>query len=78
MLIILCKGEAIKESTGGINWFIVSGGTFLFSITLILINGISLDAFRAIYNYFALFVIPCAVIIALQILNKFPEKLIKA
>ncbi len=59
------------------NVSIVLGLTFLVSVIVMLIGGVSIEAIRGVYNYFALFVIPCAVILVFSELSEFPENLIK-
>lgn len=77
MCILLLKGRVVGNVPGGRSWLWVGGATFLVSLGLTLINGLSINAFRAIYNYFAIFVIPCAVLVSLAVLEGIPERLFK-
>ncbi len=59
------------------NASIILGGTFLVSIIVMFFSGVTIDSIRGVYNYYALFIIPCATIIALNSLKDYPEKTIK-
>lgn len=76
-LIFILYGRYVIRSVTGRNVAIILGSTFGVSFIIMLINGISVDAIRGVYNYFALFIIPCSVIISLEAFDEFPEKLCK-
>lgn len=59
------------------NTFMILSMVFVVSIIVMFFSGISIDAIRGVYNYFALFIIPCATIGALESSQEFPEKLCK-
>lgn len=77
-MLLLLRWNKMKEITAANIWLIIGGMTFLASVMLIFVNGVTMNAFRAVYNYFALFVIPCATVISLVILDGIPERLFKA
>lgn len=76
-IILFLWGNKIKTIPAGSIWMLISSMTFLASVILIFVNGITINAFRAIYNYFALFAIPCAVVVSLVLLDGIPERLFK-
>lgn len=76
-MILLLDGGKIKSNTAGTIWMLISGMTFLASLMLIFVNGITINAFRAVYNYFALFIIPSATVVSLELLDGIPERLFK-
>lgn len=77
VLIILLRIPQVVKYSSTRKWVAISGLTFVLAVLLLFINGITMDAIRGVYNYFAIFIIPCAVIIALDGLKEFPEKTIK-
>lgn len=58
-------------------YHIVSFFTLFVSIVVMLVWGINLQAFRAVYNYYAVAIIPCATVFVLSTVDYFPEKEIK-
>ena len=67
----------LVKTVYGRNVALILGGTFLVALLIMAVGGISVEAIRGVYNYFALFITPCAVIITLEKLKEFPEKLCK-
>jgi len=76
LILLLYFGNAWHESYAR-NTFIMLGLFFYASLFVMVISDVSINAFRGVYNYFALFVITCATISALESSKKFPEKLCK-
>ena len=76
-LILLLHSVSLFKSIYGRNTALILGCTFLIALAVMLFGGISINAVRGVYNYYALFVIPCAAIIALEELHDFPEDLCK-
>lgn len=76
-LIVIFKFPLLWRTIYSKITLIVLGGTFLISLIVMICGMLSLEAVRGVYNYYALFIIPCAVIIVLEELEEFPEKLVK-
>lgn len=76
-LILLFYPGSLLKTRQGRNMAIILGGTFLFSLLVMTFSGISIEAFRGVYNYYALFIIPCSIFIVLEELDEFPENLCK-
>lgn len=75
--VFLFHHDALFNSVYGRNTAVILGGTFIVSLIVMLFSGISVESIRGIYNYFALFIVPCAVFIVLEELSEFPENLCK-
>lgn len=52
--------------------------TLLIAIFIMFVWGINISSFRAVYNYYAVAIVPCATMVVLSKLNGFPEKELKA
>lgn len=78
-LVLLMRGSMLNKADRGGKWFLIGGLTFVISLIVMLLDkyGLSMDALRSVYNYYALFVIPCAVIVSLNVLEGLPERLFK-
>ena len=75
----MMRGSMLNKAGRGGKWFLIGGLTFVISLIVMLLDkyGLSMDALRSVYNYYALFVIPCAVIVSLNVLEGLPERLFK-
>lgn len=51
--------------------------TLLVSIVILFVGGITISGLRAVYNYYAVAIIPCATVLVMKRLREFPEKWIK-
>lgn len=76
-IIILFHYNTLFKSIIGRKTAIILGGTFFVALLVMIFGGVSIEAIRGVYNYYALAIIPCAVIIVLEELNEFPERLCK-
>lgn len=76
-LIVVFRFNCLFRSPIGRKAGAILGVTLLSSLFVMLIGGVSVEALRGVYNYYALFVIPCAVIIVLEDMDDFPETLCK-
>lgn len=52
-------------------------GTFIVAIFVLLFGTINVSAFRAVYNYYAVAVVPVATIFVIRKIGAYPEKLVK-
>lgn len=77
-LIMLFRNRMLYKSAIGRTTAILLAGTLLVALLVMLFSEFSMDAVRSVYNYYALFIVPCAVIIVLEDLDTFPEALCKA
>ena len=51
--------------------------TLLVSVVILFVGGITIGGLRAVYNYYAVAIIPCATVLVMKRLREFPEKWIK-
>ena len=51
--------------------------TLIAAIAMLITSGIGVESLRGLYNYFALFIIPFAVVVAFNNIGQFPEKFVK-
>jgi hypothetical protein len=58
-------------------FIVISFATFLVALLVLFVFPITTNAFRALYNYFAVAVIPLATLLVLQRIKCFPEHMVK-
>ena len=51
--------------------------TLIVSIVILFVGGITIGGLRAVYNYYAVAIIPCATVLVMKRLREFPERLVK-
>lgn len=78
LLIIVFKLFLIDRVPRGRSYFIIALLTFFVALCLLFLREVSISAFRAVYNYLAVLVVPTATCISLVVLNQYPERFIKA
>lgn len=73
---LLAHRFSVKRSGSAL--FGVAAFTFVMSVLVMLFSDFSTSAFRAIYNYFAVMIIPYAAYLSITSLGEFPERAVKA
>ena len=76
-VILLFHFGTLFKTVQGRNLALILGSTFAVALVVTFALGASIEALRGAYNYFALFIIPCATVIVMDILDDFPEVLFK-
>ena len=51
--------------------------TLVVAVVILFVDGLTIGGLRAVYNYYAVAVIPCATVLVMKRLREFPEKWIK-
>lgn len=77
VVILLLHSGSLLDTTVGKRVAAILSVTFFIAVIILVAGGISMDGIRGVYNYFALFVVPCAAIIVFSDLPDFPEGLCK-
>ena len=76
-VILLFHFGTLFKTVQSRNLALILGSTFAVALVVTFALGASIEALRGAYNYFALFIIPCATVIVMDILDDFPEVLFK-
>lgn len=77
LILLFHFGSLLQYQQGRVVAVILSL-TFFAALIVMIAGGVTMEAVRGVYNYYALFIIPCVVIIVLCEFQEFPEGLLKA